>query len=68
MVWPLADGVRPLPIAREVRSMARRLRSVDLDFVPVAPLRLVFAAEVSAPPEVVLATAVLGFAKPGVNA
>ncbi|MGW1733078.1 SRPBCC family protein [Streptomyces sp. NBC_01724] len=33
--------------------MARRLRSVDLDFVPVAPLRLVFAAEVSAPPEAV---------------
>ncbi|MER5359539.1 SRPBCC family protein [Streptomyces sp. NPDC002785] len=33
--------------------MSRRLRSVDLDFVESAPLRLVFAAEVSAPPEVV---------------
>ncbi|MEU9623974.1 MULTISPECIES: SRPBCC family protein [unclassified Streptomyces] len=33
--------------------MARRLRSVDLDFIESAPLRLVFAAEVSAPPEVV---------------
>ncbi|WP_327335408.1 SRPBCC family protein [Streptomyces sp. NBC_01324] len=30
--------------------MARRLRSVDLDFVEAAPLRLVFAAEVAAPP------------------
>lgn len=33
--------------------MARRLRSVDLDFVEAAPLRMVFAAEVSAPPDVV---------------
>ncbi|MEV0915646.1 SRPBCC family protein [Streptomyces sp. NPDC049967] len=33
--------------------MARRLRSVDLDFVEAAPLRLVFAAEVAAPPEAV---------------
>ncbi|MFE7039778.1 SRPBCC family protein [Streptomyces atratus] len=33
--------------------MPRRLRSVDLDFVESAPLRLVFAAEVSAPPGVV---------------
>ncbi|MEV7404466.1 SRPBCC family protein [Streptomyces sp. NPDC091267] len=33
--------------------MARRLRSVDLDFVESAALRLVFAAEVSAPPDVV---------------
>ncbi|MFI5751666.1 SRPBCC family protein [Streptomyces sp. NPDC051644] len=33
--------------------MSRRLRSVELDFVESAPLRLVFAAEVSAPPEVV---------------
>ncbi|MDF6040731.1 SRPBCC family protein [Streptomyces sp. JH14] len=33
--------------------MARRLRSVDLDFVRAAPLRLVFAAEVSAPAEAV---------------
>ncbi|MFJ3593498.1 SRPBCC family protein [Streptomyces sp. NPDC090231] len=30
--------------------MARRLRSVDLDFVEAAPLRLVFATEVAAPP------------------
>lgn len=30
--------------------MARRLRSVELDFVDAAPLRLVFAAEVSAAP------------------
>ncbi|WNI26303.1 SRPBCC family protein [Streptomyces sp. ITFR-16] len=33
--------------------MARRLRSVGLDFVGTAPLRLVFAAEVSAPPDAV---------------
>ncbi|WP_274555216.1 SRPBCC family protein [Streptomyces spiramyceticus] len=33
--------------------MARRLRPVELDFVETAPLRLVFAAEVSAPPEAV---------------
>ncbi|MCX5345327.1 SRPBCC family protein [Streptomyces atratus] len=33
--------------------MPRRLHCVDLDFVESAPLRLVFAAEVSAPPEVV---------------
>ncbi|MGW7525889.1 SRPBCC family protein [Streptomyces sp. NPDC054783] len=31
--------------------MARRLRPVDLDFVGAAPVRLVFAREVSAPPE-----------------
>ncbi|MCX4774546.1 SRPBCC family protein [Streptomyces sp. NBC_01260] len=33
--------------------MARRLRSVGLDFVEAAPLRLVFAAEVAAPPDAV---------------
>ncbi|QNE78737.1 SRPBCC family protein [Streptomyces finlayi] len=33
--------------------MARRLRPVGLDFVASAPLRLVFASELSAPPEVV---------------
>ncbi|OEJ28193.1 polyketide cyclase [Streptomyces agglomeratus] len=33
--------------------MARRLRPVELDFVETAPTRLVFAAEVSAPPEAV---------------
>ncbi|MGW2595417.1 SRPBCC family protein [Streptomyces sp. NPDC001515] len=33
--------------------MARLLRPVGLDFVESAPLRLVFAAEVSAPPDVV---------------
>ncbi|MEV6162735.1 SRPBCC family protein [Streptomyces sp. NPDC052052] len=33
--------------------MARRLRSVGLDFTETAPLRLVFAAELSAPPEAV---------------
>ncbi|MFD0023965.1 SRPBCC family protein [Streptomyces sp. NPDC058382] len=33
--------------------MARRLRSVDLDFVETAALRLVFTAEVSAPPDAV---------------
>lgn len=33
--------------------MARRLRPVGLDFVDSAPLRLVFASEVSAPPDVV---------------
>ncbi|MFJ6463470.1 SRPBCC family protein [Streptomyces sp. NPDC091387] len=33
--------------------MARRLRPVELDFVESAPLRLVFAAEVAAPPDVV---------------
>ncbi|MEW9520373.1 SRPBCC family protein [Streptomyces tubercidicus] len=33
--------------------MARRLRPVELDFVESAPLRLVFAAEVSAPPKAV---------------
>ncbi|MFE7327716.1 SRPBCC family protein [Streptomyces sp. NPDC057565] len=33
--------------------MARRLRSVDLDFVRTAPLRLVFAAEASAAPTAV---------------
>lgn len=31
--------------------MFRRLRCVELDFVESAPLRLVFAAEVSAPPQ-----------------
>ncbi|GHE03145.1 SRPBCC family protein [Streptomyces alanosinicus] len=31
--------------------MARRLRPVDIDFVGVAPVRLVFAREMSAPPE-----------------
>lgn len=35
--------------------MARRLRPVELDFVESAPLRLVFAAEVGAPPKVVYA-------------
>ncbi|WP_327365798.1 SRPBCC family protein [Streptomyces sp. NBC_01217] len=33
--------------------MSRRLRSMELDFAESAPLRLVFAAEVSAPPELV---------------
>ncbi|WP_411084719.1 SRPBCC family protein [Streptomyces sp. cmx-18-6] len=33
--------------------MARRLRTVGLEFVDSAPIRLVFAAEVSAPPDVV---------------
>lgn len=33
--------------------MARRLRPVGLDFVESAPLRLVFAREVAAPPEAV---------------
>ncbi|AVH60348.1 MULTISPECIES: SRPBCC family protein [Streptomyces] len=33
--------------------MARRLRPVGLDFVETAPLRLVFAREVAAPPEAV---------------
>lgn len=33
--------------------MTRRLRSVDLDFVESAPVRLVFATEVSAPPDAV---------------
>ncbi|THA75666.1 SRPBCC family protein [Streptomyces sp. A0642] len=33
--------------------MARRLRSVGLDFIESAPLRLVFAAEVSAQPDAV---------------
>ncbi|UQT60217.1 SRPBCC family protein [Streptomyces durmitorensis] len=33
--------------------MARRLRPVGLEFVESAPLRLVFAREVSAPPETV---------------
>ncbi|MEU8679367.1 SRPBCC family protein [Streptomyces sp. NPDC048560] len=33
--------------------MARRLRPVGLDFADSAPLRLVFACEVSAPPDVV---------------
>jgi len=33
--------------------MARRLRPVGLDFVESAPLRLVFATEVAAPPEAV---------------
>ncbi|MFF8914685.1 SRPBCC family protein [Streptomyces sp. NPDC015032] len=33
--------------------MARRLRSVDLDFIESAPLRLVFTAEVRAHPETV---------------
>ncbi|MEV4448089.1 MULTISPECIES: SRPBCC family protein [Streptomyces] len=33
--------------------MARRLRPVGLDFAETAPLRLVFAREVAAPPEVV---------------
>ncbi|MFI6769212.1 SRPBCC family protein [Streptomyces sp. NPDC050355] len=35
--------------------MARRLRPVELDFVESAPLRLVFAAEVAAPPKAVYA-------------
>ncbi|MFJ9852548.1 SRPBCC family protein [Streptomyces sp. NPDC101150] len=35
--------------------MARRLRPVELDFVESAPLRLVFAAEVTAPPKAVYA-------------
>ncbi|WP_327712748.1 SRPBCC family protein [Streptomyces sp. NBC_00464] len=33
--------------------MTRQLRSVELDFVESAPLRLVYAAEVSAPPDAV---------------
>ncbi|NEE27162.1 SRPBCC family protein, partial [Streptomyces sp. SID7982] len=33
--------------------MARRLRTVGRDFTDSAPMRLVFAAEVSAPPDVV---------------
>ncbi|MFF8372949.1 SRPBCC family protein [Streptomyces lydicus] len=33
--------------------MARRLRPVELEFVESAPLRLVFAAEVAAPPKAV---------------
>ncbi|MET7442419.1 MULTISPECIES: SRPBCC family protein [unclassified Streptomyces] len=33
--------------------MARRLRPVGLDFVELAPLRLVFAREVTAPPDAV---------------
>ncbi|MFJ4970793.1 SRPBCC family protein [Streptomyces sp. NPDC088755] len=33
--------------------MARRLRTVGLEFTDAAPIRLVFAAEVSAPPDVV---------------
>ncbi|MFF8901138.1 SRPBCC family protein [Streptomyces lydicus] len=35
--------------------MARRLRPVELEFVESAPLRLVFAAEVTAPPKAVYA-------------
>ncbi|WP_395372346.1 SRPBCC family protein [Streptomyces tubercidicus] len=35
--------------------MARRLRPVEIDFVESAPLRLAFAAEVSAPPKAVYA-------------
>ncbi|MFJ6751749.1 SRPBCC family protein [Streptomyces sp. NPDC091266] len=35
--------------------MPRRLRPVELDFLESAPLRLVFAAEISAPPEAVYA-------------
>ncbi|MFG2528816.1 SRPBCC family protein [Streptomyces sp. NPDC048516] len=35
--------------------MARRLRPVELDFAESAPLRLVFTAEVAAPPEAVYA-------------
>ncbi|UQA96727.1 SRPBCC family protein [Streptomyces halobius] len=35
--------------------MARRLRPVELDFVESAPLRLVFAAEIAAPPQAVFA-------------
>ncbi|MDO0930893.1 SRPBCC family protein [Streptomyces sp. DG2A-72] len=35
--------------------MARRLRPVGLDFVGSAPVRLVFAREISAPPEAVFA-------------
>ncbi|MEU1012411.1 SRPBCC family protein [Streptomyces sp. NPDC088810] len=31
--------------------MARRLRPVDLDFIGVAPVRMVFARNISAPPE-----------------
>ncbi|PCG81368.1 MxaD family protein, partial [Streptomyces sp. WZ.A104] len=33
--------------------MARRLRTVGMEFVDSAPMRLVFAAEVSAPADVV---------------
>lgn len=33
--------------------MAHRLRPVGLDFIDVAPVRLVFAQEISAPPEAV---------------
>ena len=33
--------------------MARRLRPVEIDFAETAPLRLVFAREVAAPPEAV---------------
>ncbi|MGD3107043.1 SRPBCC family protein [Streptomyces sp. YGL11-2] len=45
--------------------MPRRLRPVELDFVAAAPLRLVFAAEAAAPPEIVyraLAEDVAGWA------
>ncbi|MCB5909467.1 SRPBCC family protein [Streptomyces pinistramenti] len=35
--------------------MTRRLRPVELDFAESAPLRLVFAAEVAAPPDAVYA-------------
>ncbi|MFE2354210.1 SRPBCC family protein [Streptomyces parvulus] len=35
--------------------MAHRLRPVGLDFVETAPVRLVFAREISAPPEAVFA-------------
>src|SRR5690606_6695113 len=38
---------------REVHGMARRLRTVGREFADSAPLRLVFAAEVSAPADVV---------------
>ncbi|MGW7266158.1 SRPBCC family protein [Streptomyces sp. NPDC054842] len=46
--------------------MARRLRPVGLDFVELAPLRLVFAREVTAPPDAVfhaLADDVSGWAE-----
>ncbi len=43
-----------LPLTpREVRSMARRLRPVELDFTASAPVRLVFTATLAAPPAAV---------------
>lgn len=35
--------------------MARRLRPVELDFIATAPLQLVFATEIAAPPKAVFA-------------